>query len=188
MIRISGEDAFAIADRIFRTASGTPLSSAPSATMRRGTVISPEDGTAVDDGMAVVFRAPASFTGENTVEIYCHGGILVTERVLSCALCAGARYAQAGEFTRRAFVNGKIGLGEAESLGALLEAKTLSQLRLARNGMSGKLSASIRDIYETLRSVLTGIYAAIDFPDEDLNDYSREQIIELVSGSAATIE
>ena len=188
MIRISGADAQDIADRVFKTASGAPLSAAPSALMRRGTVISPEDGCAVDDGMAALFRAPASFTGEDTVEIYCHGGALVTERVLSCVLCAGARYAQAGEFTRRAFVNGKIGLDEAESLGALLEAKTHSQLRLARNGMSGTLAASIRDIYESLRSVLTGVYAAIDFPDEDLNEFSREQMIELLSRSAASVD
>ncbi len=182
MIRISGEDAFEIADRVFYRGGERLLSDAPHALFVRGEIRMP-DGESVDDGMAVRFCAPRSFTGENTVEIYCHGGILVTERVLSAVLSAGVRAAEAGEFTRRAFVSGKLSLPEAEALGALLEAKTFSQLKLSRGGMRGNLSKKIQTVYEELLSVMTGIYAAIDFPDEDLNEYSREEISAAVSAS-----
>ncbi len=177
LIRISGADALSIGDRIFKRVNGKPLSTAKSASLCRGEIVMPsEKRESVDDGLAAIFRAPSSFTGEDTVEIYCHGGILVTEQVLTCALLAGARAAEAGEFTRRAFISGKLGLSEAEALGGLLEAKSFSQLRLSRNGMRGHLSEQINNIYSTLVSIMSGIYAAIDFPDEDLNEYSREEI------------
>lgn len=188
MIRISGADAAAVGDKIFRRKNGVTLSDTPSAKMVYGEIADPESGEAVDDGMAVVFRAPASFTGEDTVEIYCHGGVLVTRRVLTCALCAGARMAEAGEFTRRAFLSGKLGLSEAEALGDLLEAGSEAQLKLARGGMKGRLTERVGAIYESLRSVMAGIYAAIDFPDEDLNEYSRDEICEAAENSIADIE
>ena len=183
MIRISGADAITVGEKIFRTAGGEALSASAHAKMRYGEILSPDTGKSIDDGMAVVFRAPSSFTGEDTVEIYCHGGVLVTRQVLSAALLAGARAATAGEFTRRAFVSGKLSLSEAEALGALLEAKSQGQLRLARGGMKGNLCARTSEIYNSLRDVMTGIYAAIDFPDEDLSELSREQICELVRAS-----
>ncbi len=179
MIRISGEGAFEVFDKVFKCRSEKCASELSAGRLYRGEVVMPY-GETVDDGMAAVFRAPASYTGENTVEIYCHGGILITERVLSAVLLAGARAAEAGEFTRRAFVYGKLTLSEAEALGGLLEAGSFTQLRLARNGMSGRLSKKIRGVYEGLRDVMTGIYAAIDFPDEDLNEYSRSEICDLV--------
>lgn len=188
MIRISGADALAVGDAIFRRKSGEALSLAPSAKMVRGEIVTPDGTQSIDDGMAAVFRAPSSFTGEDTVEIYCHGGMLVTERVLTAALSAGARAAEAGEFTRRAFITGKLGLSEAEALGALLEAKNFGQLRLARNGLKGRLAERIRSVYDSLTSVLAGIYAAIDFPDEDLNEYSREQIRQAVADAKVTLE
>ena len=188
MIRISGEDAIAVAERVFLRASEKPLGEAPSAKMVRGRIIDFADKREIDDGMAAVFRAPYSFTGENTVEIYCHGGVLVTEQVLCSVLLAGARAAEAGEFTRRAFVNGKMSLSEAEALGALLEAKTTGQARLARGGMKGHLARKTREIYDSLLSVMTGIYAAIDFPDEDLNEFSREEIADILRNSACEIE
>ena len=180
MIRISGRDAVDIAERIFRRKRGGKLCELERGRMTYGEIVMPESGESVDDGMAVVFRAPFSFTGEDTVELYCHGGVLVTRRVLSAALLAGARAAEAGEFTRRAFISGKMSLSEAESLGDLLEAKNDGQVRLARNGMKGHLSERTRGIYEQLLAVMTGIYAALDFPDEDLNEYSREEIIGLI--------
>lgn len=176
MIRISGADALDIGARIFRPFRGASLPETDSAKMRYGEIISPEDNTVIDDGMAAIFRAPSSFTGEDTVEIYCHGGTLVTQRVLCSALLAGARAAEAGEFTRRAFVAGKLSLSGAEALGTLLDAKTDGQLRLARNGMREQLGAEISELYDVLRSVLSSIYAAIDFPDEDLAELSRDDI------------
>jgi len=188
MIRISGEEAVEIAERVFLRVSEKTLGDAPSAKMVRGRIIDFFDGREIDDGMAAVFRAPYSFTGENTVEIYCHGGTLVTEQVLFSVLLAGARAAEAGEFTRRAFVNGKMSLSEAEALGALLEAKTTTQARLARGGMRGHLARKTREKYDSLLSVMTGIYAAIDFPDEDLNEFSREEIAAVLGQSVSEIE
>ena len=178
MIRISGDEALTVADKIFRPASGAPVTALTHAKMCYGEIFSPFDtSVSIDDGMAAVFYAPRSFTGENTVEIYCHGGALVTKRVLGAALAAGARAAEAGEFTRRAFVFGKMSLGSAEALGHLLEAKTDGQLRLARSGMRGNLDARTQKIYESLRDVMTSIFAAIDFPDEDLSELSKDEMI-----------
>lgn len=177
LIRISGADAIPVAEKIFTPAKGGSLAEREPGKMTYGEIRMPS-GESVDDGMAVSFRAPHSFTGEDTVEITCHGGILVTRKVLEAVLCAGARAAEAGEFTRRAYISGKMRLSQAEALGNLLEAKTDSQLRLARNGMKGGLADRTEKIYLKLRDTLTSVYAAIDFPDEDLSEMSREEILE----------
>ncbi|MBR2353207.1 MAG: tRNA uridine-5-carboxymethylaminomethyl(34) synthesis GTPase MnmE [Clostridia bacterium] len=176
MIRISGSDAITVGERIFRPACKKNLSEIAHGQCVYGEIVMP-NGDSVDDGMATCFYSPRSFTGENTVEITCHGGILVTSKVLSAALSAGARAAEAGEFTRRAYLSGKMKLTEAEALGNLLQAGTEGQLALARSGMKGHLSHRTEAIYEQLRSVMTSIFAAIDFPDEDLSEMSRDEII-----------
>ena len=187
LLRISGPEALAIASRVCKPKNGKPLSAAPSRTAIYADILAPEkDGTwlAVDDGLVTVFRAPASFTGEDTVELCCHGGMLLTETVLTAVLAAGARAAQAGEFTRRAFLNGKLGLSSAEALGNMLEAQTREQLTLAHAGMHGKIEGRCREIYDTLCATLASIYVKIDYPDEELADMSREEIIEALSASA----
>ena len=176
LIRISGKDAIQIAKKVFFPKSGKSLCDIPHARAVYGEIRS-SDGVSVDDGVALCFLAPHSFTGEDTVEITCHGGILVTRSVLSCVLCAGARAAEAGEFTRRAYINGKMRLSEAEALGDLLEAKSDSQLSLARSGMRGALADKTEKIYLSLRRTMSSIWAAIDFPEEDLAEMSREQMI-----------
>ena len=181
LIRISGAQAAEIGDKVFFPKSGDLLSKRESGRLFYGEI--KMNGESVDDVMAVIFRAPHSFTGEDTVEISCHGGILVTSKVLSAVLFAGARAAEAGEFTRRAYINGKMRLSEAESLGNLLEAKSDSQLILARGGMKGRLADRTEDIYMTLRATLTSVYAAIDCPDEDLAEMSREEICDAVRSS-----
>lgn len=179
MLRVSGADAVTVASRVFHPANGKSLQEAPPRTALYGTILAPdENGTAqsVDDGIATVYRAPASFTGEDTVEICCHGGILITQTVLTALLAAGARQATAGEFTRRAHLNGKLGLSAAESLGALLEAQNQEQLTLAHTGMHGKLEGAVRTVYEKLRAVMSSVLACIDFPEEDLAEMSREDM------------
>ena len=151
LIRISGEGAVAVADRVFFPRNGKAMHALSPSRFVYGEIRMPGEAAAIDDGMAVVFRAPHSFTGEDTVEITCHGGVLVTEVVLSAVLAAGARPAEAGEFTRRAFVNGKLALSEAEALGTLLDARTDSQLRLSRGGMEGRLSARVDALSARLR-------------------------------------
>ena len=180
LLRVSGERAVEIAERVFLPVGGKTLRDLPVNYMAYGRIMD-ADGTQVDDGMAVVFRAPRSFTGEDTVEITCHGGILVTQTVLTCLLAAGARPAEAGEFTKRAFINGKMGLSAAEALGNLLEAGTREQMLLSGAGMRGKLSSKTNEIYEGLCLVLSSVFACIDYPDEDLADMSREQMTDALT-------
>ncbi len=185
VIRVSGDGAAEIAARVF----SADLTAKPPRTAVYGRIYAPlPDGgrEVVDDGVAVLWRGPNSYTGEDVLEISCHGGVLVTQAVLEAVLAAGARMAQAGEFTRRAFLNGRLGLDQAEAVGALLEAKTRSQLALSRGGMGGRLGVRCAELAEQLRSVAVSCMAAIDFPDEDLREMSREEMIsataEAVSG------
>ena len=171
MIRVSGPCAIEICARVFRPKNGKALGQTEPRMAIYGEILEKNtDGTetSVDDGIATVFRAPASFTGEDTVEVCCHGGVLLTQTVLASVIAAGARPAEAGEFTRRAFVNGKLGLSAAEALGELLEAQTRGQMRLAHAGMRGRLEARCREIYDRLCAVLASVYVRIDYPDEDL--------------------
>ena len=186
LIRISGENAIAVGEKIFSPACGKKLSVLEGTRMAYGRIHTP-DGKDVDDGMAVCFYAPHSFTGENTVEITCHGGVLVTSKVLEAALLAGARAAEAGEFTRRAYIGGKLRLSEAEALGNLLEAKTESQLAVARHGMRGGLADRTEQMYLSLRHTLTSAWAAIDFPEEDLTEMSREEMVTAVEKTKGEI-
>ncbi len=186
LLRVSGERAVEIADRVFLPAGGKRLAELEANYMVYGRIVDASDGDLpVDDGMAVVFRAPHSFTGEDTVEITCHGGILVTRAVLTCLLAAGARPAEAGEFTKRAFINGKLGLSAAEALGNLLEAGTREQMLLSGAGMRGGLSKKTNEIYKGLCMVLSSIFARIDYPDEDLADMSREQMRDALADALA---
>ncbi|MBQ8342338.1 MAG: tRNA uridine-5-carboxymethylaminomethyl(34) synthesis GTPase MnmE [Clostridia bacterium] len=174
VIRISGEDAATVLSRVF-TATVDPVRVPRKAVFGK---ILDAAGEAIDEGIAVFFKGPHSFTGEDVVELSCHGGVLVTECVLSAVLAAGARAATAGEFTRRALMNGKMTLSSAEALGALLEAKTTGQMTLAGSGMQGKLSRAVGMAFERLSALLADAYAKIDFPDEDLNTMSREELTE----------
>ena len=180
LLRVSGDAAIAVCEKVFCAKSGMPLCEAPSRRAVYGTILAPDDSGVflpIDDGIATVFRAPASFTGEDTVELCCHGGILLTEKVLSALFAAGARPALAGEFTRRAFLNGKLGLSAAEALGLMLDAKTEAQLTLAHTGMGGKLEETVERIYASLRRLLATVYAKIDYPDEDLADLNDDAFL-----------
>ena len=174
VIRVSGAEAIAVCDRVFRAASGKTLAETEARLAVFGYIFDGDE--CIDDGIATLFRGPCSFTGEDTVEISCHGGVLVTEAVLGAILAAGARSAEAGEFTRRAFVNGKLGLSNAEALASLLEANNRNQMRLSRAGLEGKLAARCREIYGRLCDVLGSLYAKIDYPDEDLSGLSAESL------------
>ena len=183
VIRVSGDGAADIAARVF----SADLTAKPPRTAVYGQIFAPlPDGgrEVVDDGVAVLWRGPRSYTGEDVLEISCHGGVLVTQAVLEAVLTAGARMAEAGGFTRRAFLNGRLGLGQAEAVGALLEAKTRGQLALSRGGMGGRLGARCAELGEMLRAAAVSCMAAIDFPDEDLREMSREEMTGAVSEAA----
>ena len=170
LIRVSGDDAFRIADAVFAPKRGGRLSDVPARTQVYGDIY--YENEPIDDGMAVRFAAPHSYTGENTVEITCHGGIRLTGLVLAALLGAGAVMADAGEFTRRAFVNGRLTLTDAEAIGHLLDAGSLGQIRLSRAPARKKLSDALGAVREGLLSLMSSLYARIDYPDEDLGELS----------------
>ncbi len=167
LIRVSGPEAIDVCARVFLPASGGSLAEADDRKAVYGTVVS--EGERIDDALATVFRAPRSFTGEDTVEISCHGGLFVTERVLAAVLAAGALAAAAGEFTRRAFLNGKLSLSEAEAVADVIDAHSREQLRLAGANARGALSARMNALYEQLQTLLAACCADVDFPDENLS-------------------
>ncbi|MBE6703404.1 MAG: tRNA uridine-5-carboxymethylaminomethyl(34) synthesis GTPase MnmE [Ruminococcaceae bacterium] len=183
VIRISGPDTGAILKKVFRSAKD-PVKHPRRACF--GQIV--EGETVLDEGLALFFPAPNSFTGEDVAELSCHGGALLTETVLAAVLAAGAFAAPAGEFTKRALLNGKITLSAAEALGSLLEANTTGQMTLARGGLSGKLSRAVGERFDRLTFLLADAYAKIDFPDEDLNTLSREEFTAALIEEKAKID
>ena len=178
IIRISGEGAIEIASSVFKPKSKIPLEEQKPRVQCYGIIHC--NGEEIDDGMATVFKAPASYTGEDTVEISCHGGILVTQAVLEAVFAAGAVPAGAGEFTRRAFINGKLSLTEAEAIGNLLEAESREQIKLSTESSRGLLSEKISEIRGSLTSLLSSVFARIDYPDEDLGDFTDKEALDIL--------
>ena len=170
VVRLSGGQAIEIAGRVFTPKNGKKLSDFPGKTAVYGDIY--KDGAVIDDGLATVFRAPASFTGEDTVEISCHGGVLLTARVYESLLSAGAEPAGPGEFSKRAFMNGKLSLSGAEAVINLINAENDSQIALAGKASRSLLSGETEAIYAVLTALLAQIYVFIDYPDEDLSDLS----------------
>jgi tRNA modification GTPase len=179
LIRMTGPRAVNIADEIFharKRASGL------SPRTQQFGKISDADRP-VDDVMLSVHRAPASYTGEDVIEISCHGGILVTQRILQLLLERGARVAEPGEFTKRAFLNGKMDLTQAEAVMDLIRAQTDLALRAATEQLEGKLGARIREIREQLLALLAHIEAYIDFPDEDIDPDTGQTLLNNVDAA-----
>lgn len=174
IIRISGEDALQLAAEVFFPASGKSFLEARPRMQTYGFII--DGGERIDDVLATYFPSPHSYTGENIVEIGCHGGILVTSLVLEAILKKGARAAEAGEFTKRAFINGRLSLTEAEAIGNLLEAQSREQVKLASSTSRKNLTDAIADIRRDITDVMSSIYARIDYPDEDLGDYTDGEV------------
>ena len=175
IIRMSGQGAFEIADQVFFPISGKKFSECTPRTQIYGHII--EDGERIDDVLATRFPAPHSYTGEDTVEIGCHGGILVTRTVLEALFRAGATPARAGEFTKRAFINGRLSLTEAEAISNLLEARSREQIRLSADSARARLSERIGVIRGSLVGLMSSVYARIDYPDEDLGDFSDAELL-----------
>ena len=186
VIRISGEEAITIADNIFRNINGKHLSDMKGYTAAFGKVIF--EGEEIDEAVALVFRAPHSYTGENVVELSCHGGIFLTRQVLRAALAAGAVPAQAGEFTKRAFLNGKIDLTEAESVMDLISAKSRSAARSAMVVKEGALRRRISGIKDELLSLTAHLSAWADYPEEDIADVSDEMIFDVCDQAIASLD
>ncbi len=168
IVRISGENAVEIAAKIFRPVSGKPLCESKGYCAHFGDVY--DNNEKIDEAVCLVFRAPKSYTGEDTAEISCHGGLYITKRVLRAALDAGAIPAEAGEFTKRAFLNGKLDLAAAESVMSLIGASGKQAATAALNTLDGNLSREIRKCADDIIGVCASLAAWVDYPDEDIEE------------------
>lgn len=181
VIRISGDEAIAVADKVFRAVSEKKLCDIKGYTALFGHIY--ENESAIDECVALVFRAPKSYTGEDVVELSCHGGLYVTQKVLRTVFAAGALPAEPGEFTKRAFLNGKIDLAQAESVMNIISAHGQQALNAAANTLDGKLSEKIAGIAASLTNVAAGIAVWTDDPDEDIPQAHEENVYEVVKNS-----
>lgn len=177
VIRLSGPQALAVADRSFAPAGKTSSkpSAAPTHTIHYGHIV--RRGARVDEVLLSVLRAPRTFTREDVVEITCHGGLLTAKLVLDTVLENGARLAEPGEFTQRAFLNGRIDLAQAEAVADLIHARTELAAAAANEQLRGRLSQRINQLRDDLMHILAHIEAHIDFPDEDIVPDTREQLL-----------
>ena len=174
VIRISGENAIEIADKVFKTANNKKLTTLKGYCASFGSIYS--NGEKIDEGVALVFKAPHSYTGENVVEISCHGGIYLTKEVLRSIISAGASPAEAGEFTKRAFLNGKLDLTEAESVMDLISAKGKNSARVALLCKEGSISKKTDNICDSLINSTAHLSAWADYPEEDIPEVSETQL------------
>ncbi|HBT48155.1 MAG TPA: tRNA uridine-5-carboxymethylaminomethyl(34) synthesis GTPase MnmE [Peptococcaceae bacterium] len=166
IIRISGPEALSIGRGIFRPRKGPPLGTGESHRMRLGVAVDPKTGEILDEVLAVAMKGPRSYTAEDVVEIHCHGGPLACARVLQAVLRAGARLAEPGEFTRRAFLNGRLDLAQAEAIISIIRARSRMGLAAAVSQLQGGLSRRVRELREEITGVLAAVEASLDFPEE----------------------
>ena len=186
VIRISGEDAIAVADRIFVAVSGKKLVDAKGYTAHFGHVFNNDEK--IDECIATVFRAPHSYTGEDVVELSCHGGIFVTKTVLRAVLDNGAMCAEAGEFTKRAFLNGKMDLTQAEAVMDIISAKSGAAAKSALSVHEGALSKKINDVKDDLVNRAAHLCAWADYPEEDIPEIEFESLKNAVANSKIKLE
>ncbi len=187
VIRISGENAISVADKCFKAFSGAPLSALGGYEAAYGRVTD-KNGETVDDAVALVFRAPKSYTGEDTVEISVHGGRIVTRKVLRRVLECGAALAAGGEFTKRAFLNGKLDLTKAESVMGLISARNDAALKISQGARAGRISRDTQNILDNLLEAAASIAAFADYPDEDIPNLNHENFSKLLADAASKCE
>ena len=181
VIRVSGSDAFEKVASCFRGADLSDPNAAPSHTVHYGTLVTPA-GELVDEVLVTLFRTPRSYTGENTAEISCHGGVLVTQKVLETILSAGVRAAEPGEFTQRAFLNGKLDLTQAEAVADLIHAKSLRAVNAAGQQLEGRLGEHIRRFRQQIIDATAMVELELDFIEEDVEFANKEQLRSLLVG------
>ncbi len=185
VIRISGENAISAADRIFQ--GNQSLISAASHSLKYGKIISP-DGEIVDDVVVSIFKAPNSYTGENSIEISCHGNPTITRRITELLYDLGIRNAEAGEFTKRAFLNGRIDLSQAEAVMELISARSEASLRGARNQLDGLLSSKVNELRSMLVNTSSLVELELDFAEEDIEFVDRHELIKRISNIISEID
>ena len=182
ILRLSGPDTCAILDGVFCPKNGKPMSAQDGRNMVYGTLLD-SAGRVIDNALCVLFRAPNSYTGEDCAEIHCHGSPIVLNEGLTSLFAKGARQAKGGEFTRRAFLNGRMDLIQAEAVVDLIDAETAEAARNAVGQLSGTLSRTVEEIYEALMAVVSRFYAVVDYPDEDIEDLQRAELLDTLRRS-----
>ena len=186
VIRISGDNAFEIADKVFKSINNKKIAEMKGYTASFGKIC--HNGEEIDEAVALVFRAPHSYTGEDVVELSCHGGIYITKQVLRAVLDAGATPAQAGEFTKRAFLNGKIDLTEAEAVIDIISAKSKSAARAALFVKDGALRKKINKVKDDLLTLVAHLSAWADYPEEDIADVTDDMIFDVCNNGIKVLE
>lgn len=187
IVRLSGDQAIAIADRIFT--SSKSLAEVPSHTIHYGHIVDPAEARLMDEVMLSVMKQPRTFTREDVVEINCHGGIVVVNQLLQLVLRQGARLAEPGEFTKRAFLNGRVDLSQAEAVMDLIRAKTDKAMNLAINQLDGNLSHLIRQLRQEILQTLAQVEVNIDYPEyDDVEELTTRLLLEKAQMVKAQIE
>ncbi len=187
IVRLSGAETRRVLAALFTPVDGRSAAELPTRRMTYGTVRDAE-GRTLDHALAVVFSAGHSYTGEESAELHCHGSPVVLQEVLRAAFAAGARQARAGEFTERAFLNGKMDLTEAEAVIDLIDAETAEAARNAAAQVDGALRRPLEQVYDALLSLTSRFYAVVDYPDEDIGDLQREDMLDTLRRAENRLE
>lgn len=182
IVRLSGEKAIDIVEKIFKSQNGKSLKNVPSHTVHYGYIFAPQKGKGklLDEVLVTIMRTPHTYTGENVVEISCHGGNIPVRKVLEACLKKGARLSEPGEFTKRAFLNGRIDLTQAEAVCDIIRAKTEVSFSCAIKQLKGNLSGKINQIWKDLLDLVSSLEASLDFSEEELSLLSREEILKKI--------
>lgn len=176
IIRISGPEACDVVNRIFHSKQSVPLGDRQTRTIHYGHIVHPKTGKTLDEVIVVLMKGPHSYTAEDVVEIQCHGGFVSVREILKVLLSEGVRQAEEGEFTKRAFLNGRIDLTQAEAIIDIIDAKTEQSLEVAVNQLDGTLSKYIRDLRDELIAMIAHLEVTIDYPEEDIEEVSAQEV------------
>ena len=187
IVRVSGDGCFPLCSRVFRALNGQPLSDQAPRTMVLGEMLDAR-GRMIDQGLAVRFPGPGSFTGEDCAEFHCHGSPVVLRELLEALFAAGARQALPGEFTKRAFLNGRLDLTEAEAVIDLIDAETAAAARNAAAQLQGGLRRILEPIQDALLEITSRFYAVVDYPDEDIEDIRPEEVVTALRTSGEALD
>lgn len=181
IIRISGDKALDIASKIFKPKSNDDIRNMKSYTMKYGHIYDGETNELIDEVIISFMKGPKSFTAEDTIEINCHGGVVSTNKVLETVIKAGARLAEPGEFSKRAFLNGKMDLTKAEAVINLINSKNTTQARIAANNLEGDLYKKIKEVREELIELMAHIEVSVDYPEYDYDEVENDNVISLLN-------
>ena len=187
IVRISGSNSIAIADKIFKAIDKKTLAEKKSHTITYGHIIDPKSGEVVDEVLVMLMKAPRTYTKEDVVEINCHGGMLVTKKVLELVLGNGARHSEPGEFTKRAFLNGRIDLSQAEAVMDVIDSKTELSRKTAISQLEGSVKEKVHELREEILDMIAAIEAAIDYPEHDVEEETYSEMHRRIDALKAQI-